>query len=190
MMSSTMPSTKYSCSGSSLMFWNGSTAIEGLSGRASRGAGVFAFGGRSAAGRLRPGRESDLQRIDPDRLNDVLQLGLAEIGDFKVEPRAHLPVGVLGKTDRAGLGDPLQPRGDVDAVAHQVAVALLDDVAHVNADAEVDAAISGTPALRSTMAFCTSMAHRTASTTLRNSTMLPSPVRLTTRPLCTAMSGR
>ena len=35
MMSSTMPSAKYSCSGSPLMFWNGSTAMEGLSGRAS-----------------------------------------------------------------------------------------------------------------------------------------------------------
>ena len=32
MISSTMPSTKYSCSGSPLMFWNGSTAIDGLSG--------------------------------------------------------------------------------------------------------------------------------------------------------------
>ena len=48
---------------------------------------------------------------------------------------------------------------------------------------------SGTPALRSTMAFCTSIAQRTASTTLRNSTIEPSPVRLTTRPLCTAMVG-
>src|SRR5215471_10593321 len=34
MMSSTMPSAKYSCSGSPLMFWKGRTAIEGLSGRA------------------------------------------------------------------------------------------------------------------------------------------------------------
>jgi hypothetical protein len=33
-----------------------------------------------------------------------------------------------------------------------------------------------------TMPFCTSMAQRTASTTLRNSTRTPSPVRLTTRP--------
>ena len=31
MMSSTTPSAKYSCSGSPLMFVNGSTAIEGLS---------------------------------------------------------------------------------------------------------------------------------------------------------------
>src|SRR5438477_9449375 len=39
------------------------------------------------------------------------------------------------------------------------------------------------------MPFCTSMAQRTASTTLRNSTSAPSPVRLMTRPLCTAMVG-
>ena len=39
------------------------------------------------------------------------------------------------------------------------------------------------------MPFCTSMAQRTASTTLRNSTRAPSPVRLTTRPWWTAMVG-
>src|ERR1700687_4369292 len=32
MISSTMPSAKYSCSGSPLMFWNGITASDGLSG--------------------------------------------------------------------------------------------------------------------------------------------------------------
>src|SRR5260370_22580710 len=34
-MSSTMPSAKYSCSGSPLMFWNGNTAMDGLSGSGS-----------------------------------------------------------------------------------------------------------------------------------------------------------
>jgi hypothetical protein len=58
-----------------------------------------------------------------------------------MEPSLDLPVGVLGKANRAGFGDALQPRGDVDAVAHQIAVALLDDVAQVNADAELDAPI-------------------------------------------------
>ena len=38
MMSSAIPSAKNSCSASPLMFWNGSTAIEGLSGKASAGA--------------------------------------------------------------------------------------------------------------------------------------------------------
>ena len=51
----------------------------------------------------------------------------------------HLPIGVLGKTDRAGRGDALQARGDVDAVAHQVAVGLLDDITEMNADAKLDA---------------------------------------------------
>ena len=50
-----------------------------------------------------------------------------------------LSIGVLGKTNRAGLGDPLQPRGDIDAVAHEVAVALLDHVAEMNADTKLDA---------------------------------------------------
>ena len=52
-----------------------------------------------------------------------------------------MTVGVLGKTDRAGRGDPFQSRGDVDAVAHEVAVGLLDDVAKVNADPEFYAAL-------------------------------------------------
>ena len=68
-------------------------------------------------------------------------MGLAEIADREVEPCAHLPVGVLGEADRARLGDAFQSRGDVDAVAHQIAVALLDDVAQMNADAEFDLAI-------------------------------------------------
>src|SRR5271168_3090001 len=38
------------------------------------------------------------------------------------------------------------------------------------------------PTLRSIMAFWMAMAQRTASTTLRNSTRAPSPVRLNTRP--------
>ena len=87
------------------------------------------------------GRDADLQRIDPDRLGDVFELGRAEIVDREIETPLHLPVGLLGKTDRAWLGDALQPRGDVDTVAHQVAVALLDDVAKVDADAELDATL-------------------------------------------------
>src|ERR1700722_4807969 len=36
---------------------------------------------------------------------------------------------------------PSQPRGDIDALAHKVAVALLDDVAEMNADAKLDALV-------------------------------------------------
>ena len=143
---------------------------------------LFRLGGLRLRRRFRLGGDADLQRIDPDRPFDVLELRLAEIRDRHVEPAAHLAVGVLGQTDRAGRGDPFQSRGDVDAVAHQIAVALLDDVAQMNADAKFYALVERDPALRSTMACCTSSAQRTASTTLRNSMTLPSPVRLTMRP--------
>jgi hypothetical protein len=46
---------------------------------------------------------------------------------------------------------------------------------------------SDRPALRVAGPPWTSIAQRTASTTLRNSTMLPSPVRLTMRPWWSAM---
>src|SRR4029077_8617973 len=91
--------------------------------------------------RFRLSWHADLQRIDPDRPFDVLELGRGEGGARHVEPAAHLAVGVLGEADRAGIGDPFEARGDIDAIAHQIAVRLLDDVAKVNADAELDAAL-------------------------------------------------
>ena len=54
----------------------------------------------------------------------------------------HLTIGVLGKTDRARCTRFLSGRaGDLDAIAHQIAVVLLDHVAEMNADAELDAAL-------------------------------------------------
>jgi hypothetical protein len=52
----------------------------------------------------------------------------------------------------------------------------------MNADAKLMRRSGGKPALRSTMPLCTSIALRTASTTLLNSIIEPSPVRLTMRP--------
>src|SRR5271165_3584790 len=82
--------------------------------------------------RLRLSGDADLQRIDPDRPFDVLELGLAEIGDREIEPPLDLPIGLFGETDRAGRSDALETRRDIDAVAHQIAVGLLDDVAEMN----------------------------------------------------------
>ena len=82
-----------------------------------------------------------MKRIDPDRLGDILELRWAKITDREIEPTLDLTIGVLGQTDRPRLGDAFKARGDIDAVAHQVAVALLDDVADVDADAELDAAV-------------------------------------------------
>ena len=65
----------------------------------------------------------------------------AEIADLKIESRLHLAIGVVGEANRAGLGDAFQSRGDIDAIAHQVAVRLLDHVAEVNANSKHDAAL-------------------------------------------------
>jgi hypothetical protein len=46
-----------------------------------------------------------------------------------------LAVGVVGETNRAGLGNAFNTRGDIDAVAHQFAVGLLDNIAKMDADA-------------------------------------------------------
>jgi hypothetical protein len=62
-------------------------------------------------------RLADFEQLDPDRLGDVLELGRAEIADREIEPPLDLTIGVLGEADRARLGDPLEPRGDIDAVA-------------------------------------------------------------------------
>ena len=84
---------------------------------------------------------ADLDRVGAHRLGDVFQRYRAEIADIQIEPRLHLPIGVLREADGAGLGDALQARGDVDAVAHQVAVVLLHDIAEMDGDAEFDASI-------------------------------------------------
>ena len=132
--------------------------------------------------RLRLGGDADLKRVDTDRIDDVLELRRAEIGDREIEPPLDLTIGVLGQTDRARLADALQSRGDIDAVAHQIAVALLDDVAKMNADAKLDAALGRQSGVALDHAVLHLDRKRTASTTLRNSMRLPSPVRLTIRP--------
>ena len=142
MMSSEMPSAKYSCSASPLMLANGRTAIDGLSGKTA-GAGVLANLTSDGALGVARSRQPDLQRVDAHRLSDVLERGRAEIADRKVEPRLHLAIGVFREANCARLGDAFQPRGDVDAVAHEVAVGLLDHVAEVNADAKLDAPLFG-----------------------------------------------
>ena len=51
----------------------------------------------------------------------------------------NLTIGVVRKTDRPRHSHSLEARSDVDHIPHEVAIALLNDVAHVNADTEFDA---------------------------------------------------
>ena len=86
-------------------------------------------------------RLADFDRISPDRLRDVLELGRAEIAHREIEPRLDLAVGVFRQTDRAGFGDAFQSRGYIDPVARQIAIALLNHIAEMDADAELDASL-------------------------------------------------
>ena len=67
--------------------------------------------------------------------------------DREVKPSLNLTIGVLGKTDRSRVRDALKPRGDIDAVAHEVAIALLDDIAQMNTDAKFDALVGRDPCI-------------------------------------------
>ena len=122
------PSTKCSCSGSPPILANGRTTIE------ARPGGFFGCPGRR-------GLRTDFERIDADRFGNILELRRPEVGDCEIEPPLHLTVRVFGQANRAGLCDAFQSCGDIDVVAHQVAVGLFDHVSQMDADAEFDAAL-------------------------------------------------
>ena len=97
--------------------------------------------GRRDRRRFRSRRLADFKRIDPDWIGDVLELGWAEIGDREIKPPLHLTVSVLRQTDRPRRGDAFEPRCNIDPVAHEIAVALLYDVAKMDADPKLNAAL-------------------------------------------------
>ena len=80
----------------------------------------------------------DPDLIDPDRAGDVLEPPFAKLDELLFDFVAHLTIGVLGEADPSRLANPLDPRGDVDPVAHEIAVALLHDITDMNANAELD----------------------------------------------------
>src|ERR1700737_2832655 len=90
---------------------------------------------------MRPGRPRS-DAINPDRPDDILGLLLAEILEDEVELVAHLVAHDPADADPARLGQRLEPCGDIDAVAINV-VLLDDDIAEIDADAELDAALQG-----------------------------------------------
>src|SRR5215472_4562592 len=78
-MSSAMPSAKYSCSGSPLILANGNTAIDGLtgSGRAGRGSGA------------RLGCWDRAQAVDPQRPGNVLEALFSNICELDFDLVSH-----------------------------------------------------------------------------------------------------
>jgi hypothetical protein len=71
-------------------------------GRASFGRRLRLIGWRRRSGLT---RRTELQRVGPHRLGDVLQRHGAEIADLQIEPPLDLPEGVVGEADPSGLGD-------------------------------------------------------------------------------------
>jgi hypothetical protein len=117
------------------MFWNGRIAIEGLSGKESVG-----FSGTAWE------RKCCLFPPDPvraDRAGDVLERLLAQVDESLVDAVANLLVGGSRHAHAAGLTDALQPCGNVDAIAHQIAIALFNHVANMDAEAKLDPPVFG-----------------------------------------------
>jgi hypothetical protein len=187
MISSTMPSARYSCSGSPLILAKGSTAIDGLS--ASGSAGGSAAPTRALRAlpsprdpRVKPGegraREVAFKSrpIDPHWTGNVLERLIAHAFQGEVEAARSVFLNAHRDADTARLGQAFEPSRNVDAVA--------EDVALMDADPEFDAAVRKQRGIA--FGYCRlqlgSAAKRSASTTLANSTKRPSPVVLTMRP--------
>ena len=75
------------------MLLKGDTAIDGFSATSTRSCSPRR---RGLCRRRRLGKNTDLQRIGPDRLGDVLEFQ-AEIGHREIKPSLDLPVSLLGE---------------------------------------------------------------------------------------------
>ena len=131
---SVTPSTKCSCSGSPPILANGSTTIERR--------GVADFSGAVAGA----GFGCGLRRRRAHRASEIGSAMFAErVGPRSVTAKIgssfDLLIGLLREADRSGLTEPFQAGGDIDAVAHEIAVGLLDNIAQMNADAKFDATL-------------------------------------------------
>src|SRR5712692_1416813 len=161
MRSSVMPSLKYSCCGSSLRFANGSTAMDGLSGRASavrtsdtRGEKVHLATpptpmrstrsptastrrrlARDAARRGRRRRRVRQYPVHAYRLRNVLHDVLAEPRIPHRQLVFDLVVGSARKTDATALGQPLNAGRDVDPIPVET-IALNNHIPQVDTDTE------------------------------------------------------
>ena len=133
MMSSEMPSAKYSCS--RVVAHIGERQHRDrrpIGGRRLCSHGGFELGRRGAFG------EGDA--VDADRTRDVLDGLLAHVLEAKTELIAHLIVHDARNQDPAGIGQRFQPGRHIYAITEDV-IPVDYDVADVEADAEFDALV-------------------------------------------------
>ena len=79
--------------------------------------------------------------MDPNRPCDVFDGLLAHVLEAEAQLVSHLVVDIARNHNAAGFGKRLQPGGHVDAVAINIVV-VADDVADIDSDTELDAALS------------------------------------------------
>jgi hypothetical protein len=150
---------------------------------------------RRLVGERRPGTRprgcrarSRHHAVCPNGPRDVLERLLAHILELEGELVAHLVAHHAADADAAWLRQGFKPSGDVDAIAENV-VPIDDDVAEIDADAKFDTRFGRHTGISPGHLSLHVNAHRTASTTLANSTNNPSPVVLTMRPRCSTIRG-
>src|SRR5215831_721492 len=90
------------------------------------------------------GRRTDSENMR--RIGNVFEPLLAEIDELGRNRSAHMAPGIGGDANAAGRGQAFEARGDIDAVAVDV-VGGDNDVAEIDADAELDATLMRQPGI-------------------------------------------
>jgi hypothetical protein len=114
------------------MFSNGSTAMEGMSGRASDSA-VWVGGFVSIAGEgLGP-----MRAPDPHGFRDILQRLRPQILKRNIYLATNLPVNIVGDANTTRFCDPFETHCNIDPITKDIIV-FDDNITDVNADAKFD----------------------------------------------------
>ena len=111
------------------MFWNGSTAIDGLSGSCS---GFLASFGRCRCRRFFLPRWT--YRIYANGPRDILDLLFAAILESGLDLAVDFAVDFPRYQDASGIAESFQSRGYIDAFPIDIAALLYEDIAEIEAD--------------------------------------------------------
>src|SRR6516225_1627719 len=129
-----------------------------------------------------------IHHVGVHRRGDALDVRLPHVPERVRQLVADLITNHPRDADAARLGQCFQSSREIDAVAENVV--LFDDyVTQVDPNSEADALVFGRIGIAVYHRCWISAAHRTASTTLPNSTSIPSPVFLTVWPWCSLTLG-
>src|SRR6516162_3871215 len=116
--------------------------------------------------------------VHAHRSGNVLERLVAQILEGEIKLTRGILLHARGDTDAAGLGQCFEPCSDVHPVSPS-STTTSPTLMPIRNSMRLSVFIA---ALRSAMTACTSVAQRSASTTLLNSARKPSPVVLTSRP--------